>query len=236
MPLSSLGQVDGLRGPSTSDLVYEVLYRRIVELALPPGARISEQDVARQVGSSRQPVRDAFFRLSRLGLVQVQPQKATVVTLVSEEAVLRARFIRTALETETVRAATPLGDQPRRELRKLLDQQEAALSDDDRIRFHQLDDDFHEAICAASGHGFAWSMIREIKAHMDRVRWLSLAFGARAAFDDHVSIFEGLCAGDPERAAGAMRVHLGRIADILVQVRRDHPSMFTDPPVAGTEP
>lgn len=229
MPLASLGQVEGLRGPSTTDLVYETLYRRIVELALPPGARISEQEVAKQVGSSRQPVRDAFFRLSRLGLVQVQPQKATVVTLISDEAVLRARFVRTALETETVRAATPLDDASRRGLERLLEEQEAALAAHDRIRFHQLDDAFHEAICAASGHGFTWAMIREIKAHMDRVRWLSLAFGARAAFDDHVSIFEGMLAGDAGRAAGAMRIHLGRIEDILAQVRRDHPSMFADP-------
>jgi len=222
----ALRSLDALRGPSTADLVFDELYRRIVELDLPPGARISEQDVARRMGSSRQPVRDAFWRLSKIGLVQMQPQRATVVSLVSDEAVLQARFVRTALEAETARAAALLPEPPLDGLSRLLEDQEAAIVAGDRIRFHQLDDAFHEAIAAASGHAFAWELIRENKAHMDRVRWLSLAFGARAAFDDHVRIFEAVRARDPAAAADAMRAHLARIADILVHVRGEHPAMF----------
>jgi DNA-binding GntR family transcriptional regulator len=227
MSAIALRSIDTLRGPSTADLVYGELYRRIVGGDLSPGSRISEQEVARQMGSSRQPVRDAFYRLSKLGLVQVQPQRATVVALVSEGAVLQARFVRTALETETARAAAAgLGDKARAELSRLLDAQEAAMAANDRLRFHELDDAFHEAICAASGHAFAWALIRDNKAHMDRVRWLSLAFGAHAAFEDHVRIYEALRDGDPDRAADAMRTHLGRIVDILAQVRSEHPAMF----------
>jgi DNA-binding GntR family transcriptional regulator len=228
MPAARLRSIDSLRGPSAADLVYREVYRRIVELDLPPGSRLSEQEVARQMGISRQPVRDAFWRLSQLGLVQLQPQRATTVSLVSEEAVLQARFVRTALETETARdAATCLGPDALAGIDDLLARQEAAVRSDDRILFHALDDAFHRAICEASGHGFAWALIQERKAHMDRVRWLSLAFGARTAFDDHARIRDAIRGRDPEAAAAAMRAHLGRIVDILAQIRADHPEMFS---------
>jgi GntR family transcriptional regulator, rspAB operon transcriptional repressor len=223
-----LSTIDVLRGPSATDLVYDELYRRIVELDLPPGARISEQDVARRVGISRQPVRDAFYRLSTLGLVQVQPQRATTVSLISEDAVLQARFVRAALESETARAAASLPPARLGRLEELVVAQERAVAADDRIRFHALDDAFHQEICDASGHGFAWTLIRANKAHMDRVRWLSLAFGARTALEDHIRILDALRDGDPERAAAAMRDHLARIVDILAQIRKDNPAMFVE--------
>lgn len=224
-----LRSIDTLRGPTTADLVFDELYRRIVELDLPPGARLSELEVAGQMSVSRQPVRDAFYRLSRLGLVQIQPQRTTTVSLISEEAVLQARFVRAALESETVRgAARRLPPERLAELEALIVAQTAAVAADDRIRFHALDDDFHRAICEASGHGFAWTLIRENKAHMDRVRWLSLAFGARTALDDHMRILEAMRGGDPERAAAEMVAHLGRIVDILAQIRTEHPAMFVE--------
>jgi DNA-binding GntR family transcriptional regulator len=223
----SLRSIESLRGPSAADLVYDELYWQIVELALPPGAKLSELEVARQMGVSRQPVRDAFYRLSQLGLIQIQPQRATTVSLISEEAVLQARFVRSALEMETARAAARLeGDGHIAGLEAILEEQRAAVAADDRIRFHELDDAFHQAICAASGNGFAWTLIRENKAHMDRVRYMSLSFGAQSALDDHVRLLAALKAHDPEAAAEEMRKHLSRIVDILDQIRTTRPEIF----------
>ncbi|WP_290740414.1 GntR family transcriptional regulator [Amaricoccus sp.] len=226
---TSFRSIDALRGPTATDLVFDELYRRIVELDLPPGTRLSEQDVARSVGVSRQPVRDAFYRLSQLGLIQIQPQRATTVSLVSEEAVLQARFVRTALETETVRgAALRWTEADRATLEANLAAQGRAVETGDRIGFHDLDDAFHQAICAASGHAFVWTLIRENKAHMDRVRWLSLPTGARLAYEDHLRIFDALVDHDGERAAAHMRSHLSRIIDTLATIRQENPGMLVE--------
>lgn len=215
------------RSPSVTDLVSDAIYRRVVELDLPPGARISELEVARQMGVSRQPVRDAFYRLSQIGLLQIQPQRATTVSLISEEAVLQARFVRTALELETTRAAAlSMTDERMAELEAIIDGQRQAMALGDRIGFHALDDAFHHRICACSGNEFAWSLIRDNKAHMDRVRFLSLSFGTQSAFDDHLRIVEALRARDPDRGAEEMRAHLARIGDTLAQVRAERPSLF----------
>ena len=89
-----------------------------------------------------------------------------------------------------------------------------------------LDDEFHRRVCALSGHEFAWSLIREKKAHMDRVRFLSLSFGAQQALDDHRAILAAMKAGDAEAAEAEIRTHLGRIEDILARVRVTHAAHF----------
>lgn len=93
------------RAPTAADRIFEALYQQVVTLELPPGARLSESDVARATGVSRQPVRDAFWRLSQLGFLTIRPQRPTEVSAISERAVLQARFVRTALEIETARVA-----------------------------------------------------------------------------------------------------------------------------------
>ena len=63
----NLPNLEARRLRTATDQVYEALYDRVVNLTLPPGSRLSEAEVASQMGVSRQPVRDAFYRLSRLG-------------------------------------------------------------------------------------------------------------------------------------------------------------------------
>lgn len=227
MQYSSFNTLDSLRGPSTTDLVFEELYRRVVEFDLPPGTKLSEQDVARQMGISRQPVRDAFFRMSQLGLIQIQPQRATTVSLISEEAVLRANFVRTALETEIVEHAVDnLTDLQITELEANVSRQRTAVAAADRLAFHMLDEAFHQDLCAGAGHPYVWAIIRENKAHMDRVRLLSLGFNAANALGDHERILDALRARDRTRATSEMRTHLSRILGLIEQIRAENPSMF----------
>jgi len=222
-----LSGFDPVRTPTAADRVFEVLYEQVVTLALPPGTRLSEVEVAKAAGVSRQPVRDAFWRLSQLGFLTIRPQRSTEVSAISERAVQQARFVRTALEVETVRVATgEFGAKEYAVLDDLIAAQAAAVAAQDREGFHALDDEFHHRICALSGHEFAWALIREKKAHMDRVRFLSLSFGAPQALEDHLAILAPMRAGDAEAAAAAMRTHLGRIEDILARIRVTHGDHF----------
>ena len=100
-------------------------------------------------------------------------------------------------------------------------EQAAAVAEDERERFHGLDDEFHRRICALGGHEYAWALIREQKAHMDRVRFMSLSFGAQSALDDHVAILAAIRARDVPASVAAMRAHLWRIEDIMPRIRAD---------------
>lgn len=226
---SPLRVLEPLNRPSVADTVFEELHSQILLLELPPGTKMSEAEVAKALGVSRQPVRDAFYRLSKLGFLSIRPQRATLVSQISEKAVLQARFIRSAIEAETVRTAcSVLTDEDHRALDDLLDRQREAVEAGDAAVFHALDDQFHKEICERAGLGFAWEIIRENKAHMDRVRFLSLSFASRDAFNDHVRVMDAIRARDEDQAMRQMRAHLSRIKDQIVRIRADHTQYFAD--------
>ena len=216
------------RTMSVAEQVFESLHQQILTFALPPGAKMSEVEVANQMGVSRQPVREAFFRLSQLGFLLIRPQRATIVRKISSTEVLQAMYIRSALETEVVRAAaTTLTIDHLDRLAMLLDKQNAAAKAADKIQFHLSDDEFHKMICEATGVGFVWTLIKEKKTHMDRVRYLSLSFGVELALSEHNEVFKALKARDGDKAVKAIRKHLSRIKIDLPRIRQEHDQYFT---------
>src|SRR6218665_3652859 len=90
-------------GESVGPQVYRILREQIIQAELLPGERLSESDVAKTLAVSRQPVREAFIKLSEEGLVQVLPQRGTFVTRISVASVMDVRFVREAIEADIVR-------------------------------------------------------------------------------------------------------------------------------------
>lgn len=212
-----------------ADSVFDELRRAILELRLQPGTRISEADIAKRLGVSRQPVREAFSCLGRAGYVRIQPQRATEVVKISVREVMNASFIREALEVATARRAAMVATKGALvAMADILVQQEAAQKADDRVAFQRQDDAFHLSIAQSAHCGFAWPLIDEQKAQMDRVRFLSLAFGQPAAHADHLGIFDAVKAQDPDAAEAAMRRHLSRITEILARLRGEFGHFFQD--------
>lgn len=232
MPVASpLKGLAPINRPSVADSVFDELHRQILTLELKPGTKMSEVEVAKAMEVSRQPVRDAFYRLSKLGFLTIRPQRATLVSHISESAVFQARFIRSAIEAETVRVACErLSDEDLDALGEIIEEQRQAVEDQDPQLFHALDDQFHKEICERSGHDFAWEVIRENKAHMDRVRFLSLSFASRDAFNDHVRVFDAMKRRNPEEAMESMRDHLARIKRQIRRIRADHMQFFAGEP------
>ena len=213
--------------PRLTDQVFSTLYDRIVQLELLPGSKISEGEIAEQFDVSRQPVRDAFYRLSQIGLLIIRPQRATIVSHIQAEAVLQARYIRTAIEVETFRiAARRMPDGTLDDLERQLEEQARVAHREARRLFHELDDKLHRTIFEAAGKGFAWALVRDNKAHMDRIRYISLESGAQLALEEHVELVKALRAADPDLVETLMREHLGRIAVTLERVARERPELF----------
>lgn len=226
---SPLRALEPLHRPSVADSVFDELHSQILLLELPPGTKMSEAEVAKALGVSRQPVRDAFYRLSKLGFLSIRPQRSTLVSQISQTAVLQARFIRSAIEVETVRTACKvLTEEDMAALEVIIEKQRQAVEARDAVSFHGFDDQFHKEICERTGLGFAWDIIRENKAHMDRVRFLSLSFASQDAFGDHLEIMKAIRARDEEMAMGSMREHLSRIQKQIVRIRADHERYFAD--------
>jgi GntR family transcriptional regulator, rspAB operon transcriptional repressor len=211
--------------------VFGALRQAIVQLQLRPGNLLSEADVARQLGVSRQPVREAFIKLAEVGLVEVRPQRGTFVMLISIREVQNARFIREAIEVAVVRKAA-LETSPGQisELNRILDDQRAASEAGDNVDFLRLDDAFHQALAHAADCDYAWRVLENLKAQMDRVRYLSMpnATPIETLIGQHAAVLDALARHSADDAEDAMRAHLGEILMSLPRIAQANPDLFSD--------
>ncbi|MFK7996252.1 MAG: GntR family transcriptional regulator [Granulosicoccus sp.] len=216
---------------TASDDVFDQLHADIVTLRLLPGSRLSESDIAKQSDVSRQPVREAFIRLSNMGLLMVRPQKATVVRKISNRQILNARFIRTAVEIEVIRkACVSATDADFKQLELNVKAQKRAVRKNDTETFHALDYEFHRLICVAADCEFAFDAIAENKSQVDRLCMLCLADkeGMLELIDDHSQIFEALRLRCAETMISLTRSHLSRLDGTLKMAHAEFGSYFED--------
>ena len=209
--------------------VYRLLRERIVRNELPPGARISEAEIALACRVSRQPVREAFIKLAEEGLVEVRPQRGTFVRRISVGAVTDARFVREAIEADVVKllAANPDPALVRDLDRQIAAQREIAASD--LPAFVPMDDLFHRTLAEAAGKPFAWMVIESLKSQMDRVRRMSTQhFSMRGIIDHHAAIAAAIARGSVADAEAAMRLHLREILRDLPVIRQARPDLFDE--------
>jgi DNA-binding GntR family transcriptional regulator len=228
---SSAGE--GGRGASIAERVFRTLRSAIVTMRLQPGEALSEQEIAGRLSVSRQPVREAFIKLSEDGLVRVLPQRGTFVMKISAGAVTNARFVREAVESAIAReAVTRLTAADLAHLKGLVADQRKAAQSDDAEAFFVLDEDFHRGLASASGCGYAWKVIESAKAQMDRVRFLSLpeATPMRRLVAQHKAILDAIAGRDEAGATAAMQAHLREILSSLPRLARKYPAMFDAEP------
>ena len=216
---------------TSAEIVFDHLYREIVALELLPGAKMSEVEIARRFGVSRQPVRDAFSRLGILGYLIVRPQKATEVRKFSARAIVAARFVRLALELEIVRRCHGRWSPPHAARFDANFQAQArAIADADRSAFLAHDLGFHLLLCDLAGATHAVDAIVENKAQVDRLCRLSLAQKTEMTelLDDHRALIAALGEARPDRAVQVMRDHLARLDHTIDQARAHYEDYFED--------
>lgn len=217
--------------------VFRELRQAIVTMRFQPGQPLSEQEVAGQLGVSRQPVREAFIKLSEAGLVTIRPQRGTFVVKISAKQVMDARFVREAVELAVVRRASEeLSPGAIDLLRTNLRAQREAAADQQHERFLALDEAFHRSIALGVECEYAWRVVEETKAQMDRVRYLSLpqATPLDRLIVQHERILDGIASRNPDTAEAAMRTHLREILKSLPELAQRFPDLF-DSDAAATQ-
>ena len=217
------------QGSSTAAQVEQELREAIIRLDIKPGARLSEQEIADTLGVSRQPVREALIALGKARLVAVKPKRGTLVVKISARQMMEARFVREAIETAVVRRACVAFDLWMREsIAGILGRQISARDAMDYNRFRREDEQFHMALAQGAGCAMAWSVIADIKAHIDRVCNLQLRKPESMAglIREHEAIMAAIDARDPDRAEAAMQSHLNGILSDLPRLESENPDLF----------
>lgn len=215
--------------PSTASQVHDWLRRRVLRGELPPGARLSETEIASEIGVSRQPVREAFIRLAGDGLAEIRPQRGTYISKISMSAVLSARLIREAVEGDLARLTAGL--RPPAALAAM--QAEIALQHQadragDVNAFIESDDRFHRLLAVAAGHEAVWNDLERLKSQMNRLRHMSMRdFDRAQTIAQHQDILDALRQGTAVRASDAARLHLRQMLTELPAMAARYPEYFT---------
>jgi DNA-binding GntR family transcriptional regulator len=214
--------------PVSVDAIHDIIRNDIITLGLMPGVKVSENELARRFNTSRTPVREALLRLVDEGLVEVWPQRGTVITPISLRAVRRARFVREAIEVAVFRKASLDGVSAEvlAQLDAVIIQQHEAR--EDSIRFTQADDAFHRAFANAIAVGDIWTVLEREKAQFDRLRFLSLPNVTPVAvlIAQHERMIATVRARDPDAAEAAVRDHLSEVLKVTEQLSARYPDLI----------
>lgn len=216
---------------SVADQLHARIRAAIIDNALTPGARLSEAEVALQHGVSRQPVREAFIKLANQKLLEIRPQRGTFVAKISLPDVMDARFVREAVEADITRLLARSPDPALiADLRAQLTSQATLIGGSARD-FMEADEVFHRTLAEGADKARAWHVVVEMKAQMDRVRFLSsVHFPVDRLIEQHRTIVDAIEAGNAEGAEGAMRLHLQGILQDLPVIRQECPEYFKKQP------
>ncbi len=199
---------------SNAEDAYQAIRRLIVTVQMPPGSSFTEQELVRQVGFGKTPVREALLRLKLERLVMVQARsgyRVAPVTLknVRDTCGLLARLEAAAVESVTASA----GGGARLEALEAQVQQGLA-SDRDGLTadgWIRADLQFHLAVARAQDNAVQADVMTQLTQGVLRFRNLAVALGvpARMLAHDHADLLDALAENDPARAVAATE-HLWR--------------------------
>lgn len=211
--------------------VYEQLRAQIISLAIPPGAALSENDLAKAFGVSRTPIREALLRLADELLVEIVPKSGTTVSRIPYFQLTEAIIIRKALEELAVRTACERASKSQlTTIWAFVERQREADKAGDRDAFHEADEAFHAAISDAAGYPGIWQLVKQVKVQVDRYRRLTLPQSGRMGrvIKEHAAIATALEKRDADRAVAAIRRHLEGLEHSLPDIRDLNPDFFVE--------
>jgi GntR family transcriptional regulator, rspAB operon transcriptional repressor len=211
--------------------IRDYLRKQIVSAELPPGARLSENELAQEIGTSRTPVREAIQVLQREGLIEVRPQSGSYVAPIDMQSLRSNYMVRETLECRLVEeAARNCGEADARNLERIIARQKECQASNDDKAFFDSDEALHECLMQIAGHPKVWEIVHSAKAHLDRVRYLAVRDPVSVAriIRDHEAIVAAVRARDPGAASTAMRNHLSNVFQVIDRVKAEHSKYFVE--------
>ena len=217
-----------LNGESGRDYAMRVLKDNIIRLELEPGSIISDRELAAEMSLSRTPVREAFLELAKVKIVEIYPQRGTMVSFIDYNLVEEARFIRSVLEVAVVRQVCgQITPEQLEQLESNISLQKFYHQNPSAEKMLELVNEFHRMLFWIANKRQAYEMMDRFTIHFDRVRNLAIsAVKEHKWMEEHIRIFEAVRDNDPELAAGRMETHLKRYQVDEGTIRQNYPQYF----------
>jgi DNA-binding GntR family transcriptional regulator len=203
------------RPESLALTVYSTIRQSIIDGVLPAGMRVTEAGLAKHLGVSKTPVREALLRLKEIGLIEGDGVMNGRIIVPSVEQTRDAYEVREALETKSAQLAAERGDRAlllaaRREAERTV----VAAEQRDDVAYRAADEAFHGIIARASGNARLARLIDDTNALITTLRQRDLP-GVEASplcANQHMRISDALLARNADGAVQLMREHVRHVA------------------------
>ncbi len=187
--------------------------RRILAGELATGVNLSELALAEEFGVSRTPVREALKQLQTEGLVEIRPRVGTFVTTPSRREITELFDMKELLEGAAARLLAQRGRVPELDrLQENVKEAEVAVARDDRVRYAQLVEEFHDLLVLGADNSKLQAHYRTLMNQLAYSRLVntSLRQPGRALQSDreHHRVLELIEAKDGDTAERVMREHV----------------------------
>jgi len=223
-----------IKSPNLRERVYDTLKKIIVFQEIPPGEKIDEEFLAKQLGVSRTPIRESLCRLENEGIVTILPRRGAFVVKHSKERIIEILLVREALEGLAARLAVNNMDEATiHEMRSLFkDFSESNI----RVRskkYTQADLEFHTLILKKSKNSILMSMMNTLNDHIQMLRLRTVALKDRPeqSLSEHLKIIEALEKRNLSLSESLMRKHIQNVRDsVLENIEGAHGREDSNPP------
>ena len=207
--MSLLPKID--KDISLSDRAYMILKEAIILNRLTPNMVLTEEQLAKDLGISRTPVRKALEKLAFEKLIRFNPGRGAVVAEISEEDIRQVCDVREAIEPLAARlAARHGGSEEIASFREMIETQRESMGSKDYLLYLQKDYEFHTGVARMSRNELVYEIVRNLNIHVQRFLILSrnLPWKAPLATNEHAAILDALEARDEQAAGRAMMDHV----------------------------
>ena len=198
--------------------VYSAIHEAILDHRLPPGTKLKEIPLGELFGVTRSVVRKALARLAHERVVELRANRGAIVASPSVEESRNLFAARLVIESATVSSlARSITKAQARELRSLLQEENAAYQRGEVRSGLRLSRDFHTVIARMAGNTVLAEFLEQLVA---RTPLVLLAYRGRTqhagcANDEHEAITDAIVAGQADKAVSLLKTHLESLAGHL---------------------
>ena len=193
------------------EVVFKTLRNAIIRGELPPGDRLMEEKLAKNLEVSRTPVREAIRMPELEGLVVMLPRKGAEVARITVTDLQEALEVRMAIEDLSVRLASMrIDDEGKKRLIQAKEAFDAALLKKDVVKIVEKDERFHDVIFEATKNRRLINLAHSLREQVYRYRYEYVKdFSSHDKLSrEHARITEAILAGDVVKAQQSMRGHI----------------------------
>jgi len=193
------------------DVVFKTLREAIITGALVPGQRLMEIKLAKELGVSRTPVREAIRKLELEGLVIMTARKGAVVAPINEKDLREVLEIRKKLESLAVElACRHYGEDDIKVLEEINRKISVAVNENNVEEITKCDVEFHETIYGFTQNTRLVKMLHQLKEHIFRYRFEYIKDMKTKGFivEEHTKIIEAMKELNEKAACEEIEKHI----------------------------